>query len=108
LESAAPEDVQVKMVDGLATITAAVHDETIATRGKALVASDGCRPDHEATGKVGVFGGQCVKRGDVPTRDDQDMNRCLGVDVPEGEKILVGKNLGAGNVAGGYAAEETG
>ena len=65
------------------------------------------RPRRDASNRPGVVAGrQIVQRGDVPARDDQDMQRRLRVDVLERHQLIVLMDELAGNLAADDLAEE--
>jgi len=104
---AAAEEVDVEVVDCLAAVGAGVDDEAVAV-GEILLAGDlaGC-VEEVAEGGCVVLRGVGVG-GQVVFGDDEDVGGGLGVDVREGEGLLVFVDAGGGDFAGDDFAEEAG
>ena len=104
---AAAEEVDVEVVDGLAAVGAGVDDEAVAV-GEVLPAGDfaGC-VEEVAEGGFVVLRGVGVG-GQVVFGDDEDVGGGLGIDVREGEGLLVFVDAGGGDFAGDDFAEEAG
>jgi len=100
------KQMDVEVVDGLAAVGAGVNDQPVAISQVLLTRDFSCcrdqMPEH------GCILRRCVgKRGDVLLRDEQDMYRCLRVDVREGEDMVVLIDALGGDGAGDDFAEET-
>jgi hypothetical protein len=101
---AATEDVDVEVVDGLASIVAGVEDEAIAVFETLLTGYPG-GGGHEVTEHGFVPG---LGHGlDVNLRDDEDMDRRLGMNVGEGEDGFIFVEGLDRDGAGGDFAEQT-
>ncbi len=98
--------MHMQMVHRLPAIRARVDHNTIAAR-EAFVAGNFGGGFKQGAEERGVAGGGVVKRGDVPARNDENVDRGLGVDVGKGEKILILVNRPGGNLTGGDFAKET-
>jgi len=97
----------VEVLDCLATVGAGVDDEAVAL-GEVLLASDlACRVEEVAEGGFVVLRGVGVG-GQVVFGDDEDVGGGLGIDVREGEGLLVFVDAGGGDFAGDDFAEEAG
>src|SRR6266545_5841434 len=99
----AAEDVEVEVVDRLAGGLAHVGHHPEAA-GDALVARHLVDGADQAGQQGGVVVGDHLEAGEVLGRDDQDVGRCLGVDVAEGDHPVaveddVGRQLALGDLA---------
>ncbi len=93
------------MVHGLAGVGAAVADDAEAA-GQSLLRGD-LRADREAVARQrGVVVIYFRDGSDVLLRDDQDVRRRLGIDVPEGVAEFVLIDLCAGDLTGNDGAEQ--
>jgi len=97
----------VEVVDGLAAIGAGVDDQAVAV-GEVLGAGDFAGGVEELAEDAGVVLGGVGVRGEVVLGDDEDVRGGLGVDVREGEGVLVFVEAGDGDFAGDDFAEEAG
>ena len=97
----------MEVVDGLAAVGAGVDDETVAF-GEVLGAGDFAGGVEELAEDAGVVLRGVGVRGEVVLGDDEDVRRGLGVDVREGEGVLVFVEAGDGDFAGDDFAEEAG
>lgn len=82
------QNVQVNVVDRLTTVGVAVEhctETVLATLLAGYLLTD---EDHMADQCAVVFG-HVTDDGDMPFRDDQKMHWCLGVDVIEGNDLLI-------------------
>lgn len=101
----AAEQVQMEMVYGLAAVLADIDDHAIAGI-KFFLAGDFGRSPQEMAEQSAVFGGRLGEGGDVLARNDEQMHRSLGVDVGEGEALLVLVDAGRGDASIGDFAEK--
>ena len=85
---AAAEEVEVEVVDGLAAIGAGVDDDAVAV-GEILPAGDFGGGGEEVAEEGCVVGSGMGQGGDVTLGDDEDVDGGLGVDVREGEGVVV-------------------
>jgi hypothetical protein len=104
---ACAEEVEVEVLDGLAAVGAGVDDDAVAV-GEVLLAGDFGGGGEELAEERGVGGGGVGERGDVLFGDDEDVDGGLGVDVREGEDVVVLIEASDGDGAGGNLAEEAG
>ena len=104
----AAENVQVQVAHRLAAVGAAVDDEAVAGLGQSRGGRDADGREHEFSRQatVGIF--QLRQAANVAPRDHQNMGRCLGVDVSEGQEFFIAVHLGAWYFACGDIAEKTG
>lgn len=95
----------MEVVDGLTAVRAGVDDQAVAA-GEVLLPGDEGRGGEQLAEPWG-FGGRGVgERGDVLLRDKENVRRCLGADVWEGQDVLVLIEARDGDCAGGNFAEE--
>ena len=91
----AAEDVEMQVRHGLTRVGAAVADHPVATRQPLRRRDLG--DDLKNVGDHGaVFFRDAVAAGDVGLGDHQNVGRRLGVDVPEGEDLVILVDLGGG------------
>ena len=91
---------------GLTRVGAAVADHPVATRQPLRRRDSG--DDLKNVGDDGaVFLRDAVAAGDVDLGDHQNVGRCLGVDVPEGEDRIILVDLGGGDIPRNDFAEQT-
>lgn len=95
----------MQVVNGLAAVCASVGDEAEAF-GQTLFFSNFCGGQHQVAQQSfmcfhGVRGG-----GDVLLRDDQNVCGCDRVEVPEGEALVVFKDLGGRDGSRGDTAKD--
>ena len=102
---AAAEQVDVQVVNGLATIRARVDDQAIAIR-EFLGSRDLTSCGDEMAEHGGILRRGVGERGEVLFGDEQDVHRRLRVDVREGEDVVVLIEAIDGDGAGGDFAEE--
>ena len=105
MHGASAEEVEVEVFDGLAAVGAGVDDEAVAL-GEVLLAGDFGGGLQELAEERGVGGFAVGHGGDVVFGDDEDVSGGLGVDVREGEGLVVFVEAGYGDGAGGDFAEE--
>lgn len=99
------EDVDVEVVDGLAAVGAGVEHQAVAV-GEVLGAGDFAGGVEKLAEDGGVVLGGVRVRGEVVLGDDEDVRGRLGVDVREGESLLVFVEAVDGDFAGDDFAEE--
>ena len=106
-EGAVAEQVDVKMIDGLAAVGAGVDDHAIAV-GEAFGTCDfGCGPEEMAE-EFFVVGVGFGEGDDVLAGGDEDVDRGLRMDVGEGVALAVLVDGGGGDGAVDDLAEEAG
>ena len=79
----------MEVVDGLATPATDVRDEPEATVGDAFSAREIGGDPEQATKERPVRLGQLQRRPDVAPRDEQDVGRSAGRDIPERDDQVV-------------------
>ena len=97
----------MEVVDGLAAVGAGVDDQAV-TVGEVLGAGDFAGGVEELAEDGGIVLCGVGMRGEVVLGDDEDVRGGLGVDVREGEGVLVFVEAGDGDFAGDDFAEEAG
>jgi hypothetical protein len=105
-ERATPDHVQMHVEHGLAGPGAAVHHGTIARVRQPFSRRDRFRGEHQSTEEFGIS--RIVQRRDVFLRNDENVRRRLGIDVPERQGMGVLVHDSSGNFPTHDAAEETG
>jgi len=104
---AAAEQMEVKMIDGLAAVFAGVDDDTIAF-AEAFVAGNRGGCIQEMAEQVAVVSGCVVERGEVFTGNDENVDRRDRMNVGEGVAELVLVDGSGGNGTFGDLAEDAG
>ena len=73
----------------LASFAVTVEDGAVPCVGVALLPRNGgCTPDHVANQQI-VSGGKVVERRDVTSRDDENMERSLRVEILKGHEPII-------------------
>src|SRR5664279_4984671 len=104
--AAATEQMQVRVEHTLSRVRAGVEDQPEAGFGDALRLRQ-CAAGHHKGGQAGrIIGGQLDRVLVVRGRDQQDVRGRLGVDVPEGDRVLVAVHLARGDLPGDDLAED--
>jgi hypothetical protein len=98
------QQVNVKVVDGLAPVVAGIDDGSKASR-QALTVGYARRNQVKVSQQILIFGGGFCQRTDVLTRYNQYVRWRLGVDVPERVRPIVFKDFLRRNFAGHDFAE---
>jgi hypothetical protein len=98
------QQVNVKVVDGLATVVSGIDDGSKASR-QALTVGNARRNQVEISQQILVFGDGFCQRTDVLTRYNQYVGWRLGIDVPERVRPIVFKDFLRRNLAGHDFAE---
>ena len=80
------EHVEMEVVDRLATILAGVDHDPIALVHQALFPGDSCSEKEQVAETIRLCG--FLDRGDMPTRNDEEMSRSLGIDVTEHQGVV--------------------
>lgn len=93
------------MPDRLATIPAAVKHASIAALGNAKALRQIPRRDMHVPQQLGVHWLDIQHAGDVLTRNDQHVCRRLGMDVTEGDDMVILMQDVGFHAAGGNFAE---
>jgi len=90
---AAAQQVEVEVFDGLAAVVAGVNDYSVASgvfgQAQAGLLGDFGGGGEEVAEEGCVVGGGFGQRGEVLFGDDEDVGGGLGVDVGEGEDLVV-------------------
>jgi len=102
----AAEQVDVQMVDGLAAVGAGVDDQPIAI-AEILSSCDLAGGGNKLAEHGCVLRRGVIERGEMLFGDEQDVHRRLGVNVREGEDVVVLIEAFDGNGAGDDFAEQT-
>lgn len=84
----------MEVANCLASVVPAVDDKTKSVFGQAFGCRDPAGGQNELTRHVGVRFLQNVQAPNVATRDHQDMGGRLGVDIPEGQEVVIAVDLG--------------
>ncbi len=98
----AAEDVKMEVRHRLTTIGVGVHYHAIALRRDSRLLRDIAGKSQQFPEHPRIF---CIVEGaDVSRRDDQDVGRCLRIEVLEGQHAVAalhdrGRNLAGGNLA---------
>ena len=100
--------VQMQVKDTLARVASDVPDETIATLGDALSLRHGVRHAHHRRQHRPIRRLRRVDARDVSARDHQHMQRRLGIQIAEGNHLVVAIDLRARKRPSDDAAEDTG
>ncbi len=96
----------VHMTDGLAAVYTCVEDNPVAVVRDALGYGDIVRVRHDL-GQQAVPGrSQLAHVGVMGTRDNENVYRCLRIDVAEGDRPSAGGHYRRRNVGCGDAAEQ--
>ena len=82
------QQMQMQMIDSLSAVGAGV-DHQAKTIVEMLQLSDFIRCEEEFAQKLSLSRGRMSERSEVLLGDDQDMHRCLWVDVREREHMVV-------------------
>ena len=106
MHDAAAEQVQMKMLDGLAAVVSCVDDGAV-TFVEALLAGDFSDCREQMAQQRRVFWGGVGERGDVLARYDQDMHGRVRMNVGEGDALVVFVHASGGDGAIDDFAEET-
>lgn len=107
-EGFAGEKVQVKVRDFLAAVGSGIGDEAEAGGGDVEFTRDFGGGDHQVAEQGGIGGGGLPHVGEVILGNDDDMDRGLGVDVVEGEAVVVLVDDLGGNLSPDDFAENGG
>lgn len=102
----ATEQVKMQVEDRLSRIGVAVEHRSISAGAMTVVFGDRCRASHYLSNQRVVFRREVVQARDVPSRDDEDMRRCLRRDVFERDDVVVLIHDGRGNLSGDKFAEK--
>jgi len=106
-ESPAGEQVEVNVVDALASLRTRIENESVAVgHGLPLVSDlirDGDHPKHQ----IVVLGDQVVDGGNVLLWNNQDVGRCDRLDIVEGDHLVIAIDLASGYLPGEDFAEKT-
>jgi len=101
-----PKQVDVQVVDGLATIGAGVDNQAVAF-GKILGTGDLSGGGDQMAEHGGILGRGMGQRGEVLFGDDQNVHRCLRIDVRKREDVAILIEALDGDGARGDFAEQT-
>src|SRR5207249_764109 len=85
----ASQQVKVQVKDTLTCIGTHIGDKTIAALGKPkLLGQSGCNHEQDCQYMPILFS-QISHRCDMPSRDEQDMMRCLRINILKSNHILI-------------------
>src|SRR5262249_1519827 len=101
------EQVHVDMVNELATATAHVHPETIPLRDHVPLRCQAFRDHEDLAHQWDMLLLQVVDSGNMELRDDQDVYRCLRIDVFNGHDLVVFVHKTGRCTLGGNLTENT-
>src|SRR6185503_17526962 len=107
-EAAAPDQVQVDVVDAVSRIVTGVEDQPEAPLGQAQVGGQVAGASHQAPHEGVVAGGQVQDARDVALGHDEDVDRALRVDVVEGQDRVVLVGHAGRDLPGHDLAEQAG
>lgn len=105
VQGTASEDMHVDMEDGLAGLCPIVEDQ--AEIVKAVLGRDGGGGAHHLADESFVGDGYRGRTFDMPFGDDQEMDRGLGGNIPEGEDLIVFVKYFCWDLPGSNLAKET-
>ncbi len=105
-EPPSTQQMEVDVKHRLPRAFAVVDDEAVAVGVEAEVVGEGGGADEGFAHRHCVGFGEVVERGDVASRDDEDVRRRLRVDVVEGDRVGVFEDFLRGDLAVGDAAEQ--
>ncbi|OHE62092.1 MAG: hypothetical protein A2Z99_10710 [Treponema sp. GWB1_62_6] len=94
------------MIHGLASVRAAVRHEAGALFGTAKIAGQLLRAEGKTPDQAFVIVGGVHEAGDMPLRNDEEVDRRTRGDVVEGENLVVLINLPARNLSPRDSAEQ--
>ena len=103
---AAAEDVQVDVEHRLPGVRVAVENRPVAPIGVTGSFRERRTPSHDLPDKAVIIGSELVEAGDMASRDDQHVRRCLRVDVLEGDDAVVLVDDGCGDLTRDDLAEQ--
>jgi len=89
--------MDVQVIDGLAAVSADVHDEAIAPLGDPLARRQLRADRAHLADQIAILLADLAHRGDVLSRQKQDVRRGPGRDVADGDHRLVGEDWDAGS-----------
>ena len=95
------------MVDGLAAVFAGVNHGAVAL-GQSFLAGDHCHDPEQMAEQRGVLDRCFGERADVLARDNQHMHGGVGMNVGEGDTLLVLEDAGGGDASVDDLAEQAG
>ena len=75
--------------DGFATVATIVDDKAVTVRRETDLLGDFRSLQQQVAEHDVIFGRRLGDTGDGLTRDDEDVRRCLRVEVAEGDDVLV-------------------
>lgn len=104
----ATDDVGVQVVDRLPGVAVGIYDSPIAALLDPVVLGHLPRQLKDGGEDLGVGLLRLRKGDDMGLGDDEDVNRGLWVNVPEGDGVIAFRHDGGRNLALDDAAEETG
>src|SRR5438270_9072709 len=78
--------MDMQMIDALATVLTGVDHGSIAGFGNSLLTCEGGRERYHLAEEIRI--GEIVERADVLFRDDQNVGRCLRIDVAKRDDLF--------------------
>lgn len=103
----AAQQMKMQVKNSLARVSSRIDDHTETALGNTLLARQFCAHKKNLTHNGLVVRFQIQNRSDMLARNDQDMDRRFGTDVPEGDYGLVSVNDIPFNSAFHNATEKT-
>ena len=101
------QQMKMQMENGLTRVRSRIDDDTEATLGYALLPRQLCNHRKNLADNGLVVRLQIQNRGDMLARHNQDMDRRLRTDVPEGDDSIISINHMTLNSVFNNAAEKT-
>ena len=99
------DQMNVKVVDALAAMAATVDHTAVSLFGEPFGLRDACGGNEHRPHEFRVLVAEFGHGADVPFRNQEDVHRPLGIDVPKGQRPFVTEDLVAGDLAGHEIAE---
>jgi hypothetical protein len=84
-----PEDMGMQVLDKLAGIRPGVDDQPVTLFGDTLIRGNFLDGQQQMAQQAFIPIGDVIRIGDVFLGDDQDVNGCSGVDIMEGQDLVV-------------------
>jgi len=83
------EQMEVDVEDGLSGVGSRIRHDAISRLRDTLVTRNPDTRLYQLAQETGISSGEIRHRGDMPTWDHEHMNRSLGIDVLEGDKLII-------------------
>jgi len=101
------QKMNMEMENGLPTIRTCIHHHPIAPLVQAKLSRHLPNGRHQAIHQPGRRASEFIQRGKMRTGNNQDMDRRLGIQVPEGHNLLILINLLGFTLTGGNFTKHT-